>query len=113
MSYEVKSGTYTPENVFAGPFPVKTEVAAVGAAAIARLTPVKLVDGKIAAIAAGTEAAPVDGGLYGITADDGEKNGEVPVYLTGEFFADALNWPAGTAAEDVKTAFRALGIFLK
>ena len=33
MSYEVKSGTYTPENVFAGPFPVKTEVAAVGAAA--------------------------------------------------------------------------------
>ena len=27
--------------------------------------------------------------------------------------ADALNWPAGTAAEDVKTAFRALGIFLK
>ena len=38
---------------------------------------------------------------------------KVPVYLTGEFFADALNWPAGTAAEDVKTAFRALGIFLK
>lgn len=113
MAYEVKSGAYTPENVLAGPFPVKTEVAKVGAAAVARLTPVKLVDGKVAPIAAGTEAAPADSGLYGITADDGEKNGEVPVYLTGEFFADALNWPAGTAAEDVKTAFRALGIFLK
>lgn len=111
--YEVKSGACNPENVFAGPFPVKTEVAQVGAAAVARLTPVKLVDGKVAAIAAGTESAPVDGGLYGITADDGAKNGEVPVYLTGEFFADALNWPTGTTAEDVKTAFRALGIFLK
>lgn len=113
MAYEVKSGAYTPENVLAGPFPVKTEVAKVGAAAVARLTPVKLVDGKVAPIAAGTEAAPADGGLYGIAAEDGEKNGEVPVYLTGEFFADALNWPTGTAAEDVKTAFRALGIFLK
>lgn len=113
MAYEVKSGAYTPENVLAGPFPVKTEVAKVGAAAVARLTPVKLVDGKVAPIAAGTEAAPADGGLYGIAADDGEKNGEVPVYLTGEFFADALNWPTGTAAEDVKTAFQALGIFLK
>ena len=113
MAYEVKSGAYTPENVLAGPFPVKTDVAKVGAAAVARLTPVKLVDGKVAPIAAGTEAAPADGGLYGIAADDGEKNGEVPVYLTGEFFADALNWPTGTAAEDVKTAFRALGIFLK
>ena len=94
MSYEVKSGDYTPENVFAGPFPVKTEVAQVGAAEIPRLTPVKIDGGKVAAA-------------------DGEKNGEVPVYLTGEFFADALNWPTGTKAEDVKTAFRALGIFLK
>lgn len=113
MSYEVKSGEYTPENVFAGPFPIKTEVAQVGAAAIPWLTPVKLEGGKVTAIAAGTETAPADGGIYGITADDGEKNGEVPVYLTGEFFADALNWPTGTKAEDVKTAFRALGIFLK
>ncbi len=113
MSYEVKSGDYTPENVFAGPFPVKTEVAQVGAAAIPRLTPVKIDGGKVAPISAGAEEAGAGSGLYGITAADGEKNGEVPVYLTGEFFADALNWPTGTKAEDVKTAFRALGIFLK
>lgn len=113
MSLSVKKEVYTPENLFAGDFPVLTETADVGAAAVSRLTPVKLVSGKVAAIAAGTEAAPADSGLYGIAADDGEKNGKVPVYLTGEFFADALNWPTGTAAADVKAAFRTLGIFLK
>lgn len=113
MSLSVQKEVYTPENVFAGDFPVLTETADVGAAAVDRLTPVKLVSGKVAAIAAGTETVPVDSGLYGITADGGEKNGKVPVYLTGEFFADALNWPTGTAAADVKAAFRTLGIFLK
>lgn len=113
MSLSTQKEIYTPENVFAGGFPVLTETAEVGTVAIDRLTPVKLVNGKVEAIAAKTEMVSVDSGLYGITADSCEKNEKVPVYLTGEFFADALNWPTGTAAADVKTAFRTLGIFLK
>ena len=113
MSLSVQKEVYTPENVFAGDFPVLTETAEVGAAAIARLTPVKLDGGKVAPISAGAEEAGADSGLYGIAADDGEKNGKIPVYLTGEFFADALNWPTGTKAEDVKATFRTLGICLK
>ena len=47
MSLSVQKEVYTPENVFAGDFPVLTETADVGAAAVDRLTPVKLVSGKV------------------------------------------------------------------
>ena len=71
---------------------------------------------------AGTDIgiAKVDGsnplsvtGLYGITADSAAADEEVPIYLTGEFFADGLALPEGVKAADVEVALRNLGIFLK
>lgn len=111
--YEVKSETYTPENVFAGAFPVLTETVTVGTKAIKRLSPVKLVDGKIEPVAKGADDATTTAGLYGIAADDAEADGGAAVYLTGEFFASGLVWPTGVTPEMLKGAFRALNIYLR
>ncbi len=35
------------------------------------------------------------------------------IYLTGEFFADALVLPDGVKAEDIEVPLRDIGIFLK
>lgn len=52
-------------------------------------------------------------GLYGITADSAEANGECVVYLTGAFFADELVLETGVTADALESAFRNIGIFLK
>ena len=49
---------------------------------------------------------------YGIAAADAE-NGTVPVYLSGEFFAEKLEMPEDVTAEDVAPLLRSNGIFLK
>ncbi len=69
-------------------------------------TPVALADG---VVTAATSAE----GLYGITADSAESGKDVPVFLSGEFFADALTLPEGVTADDLEVAFREIGIFLK
>ena len=43
----------------------------------------------------------------------GEAAEEVVVYLTGEFFADAITLPEGVTADTLAKAFRNIGIFLK
>lgn len=61
-------------------------------------------------------AAPVKGvvaGLYGIVPEAAGADEETVVYLTGEFFADALSLPVGVKAADVEVALRGIGIFLK
>ena len=63
--------------------------------------PVLIADGKVLT------------GLYGITADSADANKEVPVYLTGEFFADGLVLPNNVSVDDVEVPLRNLGIFLK
>lgn len=52
-------------------------------------------------------------GLYGIAADAAEADQEVAVYLTGEYFSAAMEWPVGVSEAMLKPYFRALGIFLK
>ena len=52
-------------------------------------------------------------GIYGIAADDAAAGEEVVVYLTGEFFADAINLPDSVTVDTLTTAFRNIGIFLK
>ena len=52
-------------------------------------------------------------GLYGITADSAEADKEVPIYLTGEFFAAGLVLPKNVSVDDVEVPLRNLGIFLK
>lgn len=52
-------------------------------------------------------------GLYGIVADDAEADEEAVVYLTGEFFGDALVLPENATLAHVEVPLRNLGIFLK
>lgn len=111
--YEVQSAVYTPENVFAGDFPIVTDSVKVGTKKITRLSPVKLVAGKLEPVAKGADDTATVADLYGIAADDADANGESVIYLTGEFFSSGLALPADVTAEVLKPAFRKLGIFLK
>jgi len=102
-------GTYKPKMVLAGDFPVVTDSGTVATGeTIVELMPVVLgTDGKLKAVTADTVAD-----VYGIAAQDADAGEEVVIYLTGQFFGDAIVTPAGTTAADFKAPFRKLNIFL-
>lgn len=52
-------------------------------------------------------------GLYGILAEDVKSGEQGVVYLSGEFFADALVLPANGSRRIWRFLSAALGIFLK
>lgn len=112
--YAVETRNTTPKNFFAGEFPTVTETGTAGAA-IAEYTPVTTnADGKIVPIAAasGDTAATTDA-VIGIAAAAAAKGEPVVFYMTGEFFADAINLPDGITIAEVKAACRKISIFLK
>lgn len=102
-------GSYTPKMVNAGTFPVVTDSGTVAEGeTIIELMPVVLgADGKIKAVTADTVA-----NVYGLAAENAEAGEEVVFYLSGEFFGDSIEVPAGTTAADFKAPFRKLSIFL-
>ena len=94
--------------------PTEGKATKKASAAVAAHAPVLLDSDKVKPIAKVDGSNPLSvTGLYGITADSAEAGEEVPVYLTGEFFADALVLPEGVKAADIEVALRNLGIFLK
>ena len=100
--------SYTPENFFAGSYPIAKDFGAVkSGATIHRHAPIVMGEDGIEEAAADT----VDK-VVGIAADE-SSGGEVVYYLTGEFFSEALYLPSGVTADALKPAFRELGIFLK
>lgn len=102
-------GNYTPKMVHAGDYPVVTDSGTVAdGETIIELMPVVLgTDGKIKAVTSDTVAD-----VYGLAAENAEAGEEVVIYLTGQFFGDSIEVPAGTTAADYKAPFRKLGIFL-
>jgi hypothetical protein len=122
-------GTYTPDNFFAGSYPIAKEATVVAdGEEIIMHEPVKLTeDGTIAPVTLGTatEADETSGtpaqtadqntvaGLYAIAAESGAAGDEIAVYLTGEYFAGSLVLQDGVTADVLKPEFRKLGIFLK
>ena len=108
MSMDLARKTFScePEYFIAGTnIRIATAVKEAGADLSAH-TPVLLAEGKVTPVA---EAAKLTG-LYGVTAKSGE---DAIIYLSGEFFADALVLPAGMTAADVEVPLRNLGIYLK
>ena len=106
--YTVETRSTTPKNFFAGEFPTVRETGTAGAV-IAEYTPVTTDgDGKFVPIAAGTKDA-----VIGIAAAAAGKDEPVVYYMTGEFFADAINVPVGITIAEVKAACRKISIFLK
>ncbi len=116
MSMDLEKKTYStaPEYFLAGTTIGIAKATKKASAAVDAHAPVLLDGDEVKPI------AKVDGdnplsvtGLYGITADSAAVDEEVPIYLTGEFFADGLVLPEGVKAADVEVALRNLGIFLK
>jgi hypothetical protein len=102
-------GSYEPKMVHAGDFPVVTDSGTVAdGETIVELMPVVLgEDGKLKAVTSDTVA-----NVYGLAAENAEEGEEVVIYLTGQFFGDSIEVPAGTTAADFKAPFRKLNIFL-
>lgn len=114
MSMNLAKQTFStaPDYLIAGPAETTTAVKTT-AADLKRGAPVVLdADGKLAAITV-ADGAVTTTGLYGIMAEDAKTGEEGIVYLSGEFFADALVLPDGATAASVEVALRNLGIFLK
>lgn len=114
MSMNLAKQTFStaPDYLIAGPAEITTAVKTT-AADLKRGAPVVLgADGKLAAITV-ADGAVTTTGLYGIMAEDAKSGEEGIVYLSGEFFADALVLPDGATAASVEVALRNLGIFLK
>lgn len=113
MDLEKKTFSTAPEYFLAGTTIGIAKATKKASAAVAAHTPVLIADGKVKPIAAPSSAgAAVLTGLYGVTADSAEADKDVPVYLSGEFFADALVLPDNVSVADVEVPLRNLGIFL-
>jgi hypothetical protein len=115
MSMELarKDFSTTPEYLIAGTDIRITTNIRTAAADLEKGAPVILDDdGKAAKVTAGESGVTVTS-LYGITADSAKTGEDAVIYLTGEFFADALVLEEGVTAEDIEVAFRNIGIFLK
>ena len=116
MSMDLEKKTYStaPEYFIAGTDIGIAKATKKASTAVEAHAPVLLADGKVKPIASPSNPGEaVLTGLYGITADSAAEEEEVPVYLTGEFFADGLVLPKNVSAADVEVALRNLGIFLK
>lgn len=106
--YEINTAELTAENFLAGDFPIATDFGKVKTkAAIRKHAP--LVQGEDGIEEATSETLDK---LIGIAADE-PSGEEVIFYLTGEFFAEGLTLPDGVTVENLKPAFRKLGIFIK
>jgi hypothetical protein len=106
--YGVEKREHKPVNFFAGGFPTVSDTATAGAE-LEEFTPVaKDESGKIVPVTAETAA-----NVIGITATTAKKDEPVVYYMTGEFFADALNMPEGVDIENIKEPLRKFSIFLK
>ena len=96
------------KNFFAGDFQTLTESGTAGGE-LAEHTPVtEDEEGKIVAVTAETAA-----NVMGITADAAAADEPVVYYMTGEFFQEALNLPAGVTVENIKGPLRKISIFLR
>lgn len=106
--YDVNESTYTPENVFAGEFPIAKDFGAIKTGVtIHKYAPIVQGENGIEEAAAATVV-----NVVGIAADVSD-GGKVTYYLTGEFFTDVIHLPTGVTAATLKPVCRKLGIFLK
>lgn len=116
MSMDLKRQEFStePKYFIAGTRSGITSATKEAAADIEAHAPVLLADGKISPIAKvdGSHALSLTG-LYGIAADGAASGEEAVIFLTGEFFGDALVLPEGVKVADVEVPLRNIGVFLK
>jgi hypothetical protein len=111
MSMDLAKQTFTstPEYLIASTNIRIATAIKEAAAALKKGAPVKIDgNGKAAKVTANS-----DTGIYGIVADDVASGDDAVIYLTGEFFADALVLETGVTAAGLEIKLRDIGIFLK
>lgn len=113
MDLTKKTFTYTPEQIIAGAtIPITTAVKEA-ASNLALGAPV-LLDANGKADKVVESGGSVDtSALYGIVADSAASGEDVVIWLTGEFYADALALEDDVTVADLEVPFRNIGIFLK
>jgi hypothetical protein len=107
MDLSVKSFRHEESYFEAGTYPIAKAVKEAGED-LKTHAPVALVDGKLVAVTSDNKAS-----VYGVLPDSIRSGEEGPVYLTGEFFADALVMEEGVTAADIEAELRKINIFLK
>ena len=94
---------YTPDNLFAGDFPISTESATIvsGSGVLPRGRILGFIDasGKLTNATAGaTDGTELPYAVLAEAVDATSSDVEAPVYLSGEFNPDALSVGTGTVA---------------
>ncbi len=114
MGMDLAVKTFTSEtDYFIADVRIKIATATKEAAeAIKAHEPVTISEGKVSPVKS-TDLTALAGKIYGITDGAAAEGEDAIIYLTGEFFADALNFETGVTAADVEVALRNIGIFLK
>lgn len=113
MDLGVKKFELKPEYFIAGStIRITTAVKKAGEALKAHAPVILSAAGEVTAVKNGG-AAVVTTGIYGITVDSAVAGKDAVIYLTGEFFSDALELETGVTAKDVEIPLRNIGIFLK
>lgn len=106
--YRIETRSTEPKNFFAGEFPTVTETG-TATAALAEYTPITTDDSGNIVVVDGATVAKV----IGITAAAADKDAPVVYYMTGEYFADAINLPTGVTIDTLKPALRSINIYLR
>lgn len=126
--YEIQKDSSPAAKFHAGEFPVITSVGIVAPEkTIAQYAAVKLTANGIEPVVAiaATEAVSSTvvpaktanentiANIYGIAAEAATAGDQVVIYITGQFFAEAIPFPEDVEVETLTSAFRNIGIFLK
>ena len=111
--YEIESRKCEPKNFFAGDFPTLTENGTAGADIKEYMPVAKNTEGKIVPLKKTEAEASPEMDVVGISAAAAANDEPVVYYLTGEFYADALNLPDQVELKTVKDQLRKISIFLR
>lgn len=121
MANLVEKRSYTPQQFYAGEFPVVTETGTAGAK-IKQYDMIMLVveeekdeSGAVTATTSALAPATAEGiaNVVGIAVTAAAKDEPVVYIMTGEVFADAVNMAEDIDADVAKAALRKLSIFLR
>lgn len=113
--YDIERRELEPKNFFAGDFPTLTESGTAGAEIKEYMPVAKNADGQIIPFKKAPEpaSATTENVVIGISATSAATGDPVVYYMTGEFFAEAINLPDDVDMKTLKDECRKVSIFLR
>ena len=111
--YEIETRRHEPKNFFAGEFPTLTDSGIAGEDIKEHMPVAKDENGNIIPLKKTEGEMKAENDVIGISAAAALQSEPVVYYVTGEFFAEALEMPDGIETKDIKGALQKITIFLK